>query len=92
MKDKSPFSSRNGGPQITLFDVARPNNEGYLFKDMFLHTKEDRYKKVFLNLCDGLVRRQHENGFWMDFDPNDLKTGKIHPRFNIWNAESLLAG
>ena len=92
MKDKSPFSSRNSGPQITLFDVARPNNEGYLFRDMFLHTKNESYKKVFVNLCDGLVRRQHENGFWMDFDPNDLKTGKIHPRFNIWNAESLLAG
>ena len=92
MKDKSPFSSRNGGPQITLFDVARPNNEGYLFKDMFLHTKDAQYKKVFLNLCDGLVRRQHDNGFWMDFDPNDPKTGKIHPRFNLWNAESLLEG
>lgn len=92
MKDKSPFESRNGGPQITLFDVARPNNEGSLFKDMFLHTKDERYKKVFLNLCDGLVRRQHANGFWMDFDPNDPKTGKIHPRFNLWNAESLLEG
>lgn len=92
MKDKSPFESRNGGPQITLFDVARPNNEGYLFKDMFLHTKDERYKQVFLNLCDGLVRRQHANGFWMDFDPNDPKTGKIHPRFNLWNAESLLEG
>ncbi len=92
MKDKSPFGARNGGAQSTLFDVARPNNEGYLFKDMFLHTKEDRYKKVFLNLCDGLVKRQHENGFWMDFDPNDPNTGKIHPRFNLWNAESLLEG
>ena len=92
MKDKSPFTSRNGGPQITLFDVARPNNEGYLFKDMFLHTKEEQYKKVFLNLCDGLVKRQHENGFWMDFDPNEPKTGRIHPRFNLWNAESLLEG
>ena len=28
----------------------------------------------------------------MDFDPNDPKTGKIHPRFNLWNAESLLEG
>ncbi len=92
MKDKSPFSSRNGGPKITLFDVARPNNEGYLFKDMYTHTKNENYKKVFVNLCDGLVKRQHENGFWMDFDPNDPKTGKIHPRFNIWNAESLLEG
>ena len=92
MKDKSPFSSRNGGAKITLLDVARPNNEGYLFKDMYAHTKNEKYKKVFVNLCDGLVRRQHENGFWMDFDPNDPKTGKIHPRFNIWNAESLLEG
>jgi rhamnogalacturonyl hydrolase YesR len=92
MKDKSPFKARQGDGKAALFDVARPNNEGFLFKDMYLHTKDERYKKVFLNLCDGLVKRQHDNGFWMDFDPNDPKTGKIHPRFNLWNAESLLEG
>lgn len=92
MRDKSPFKARQGEGKASLFDVARPNNEGYLFKDMYLHTKDERYKKVFLNLCDGLVKRQHDNGFWMDFDPNDPKTGKIHPRFNLWNAESLLEG
>jgi hypothetical protein len=28
----------------------------------------------------------------MDFSPNDAKSGLVHPRFNVWYAESLLDG
>ncbi|RME95757.1 MAG: hypothetical protein D6772_12760, partial [Bacteroidetes bacterium] len=45
---------------------------------------------AFLEVCDGLVDRQSENGWWMDFEPNDKRTGKVHARFNTWNAEALL--
>ncbi len=76
----------------TLTDVARPNNEGYLFADMFEFTKKEEYKKVFLDLCESLVEKQGPEGLWMDFTPNDKERGSFHPRFNLWYAESLIKG
>ena len=64
--------------------------KGYLWKDIFEFTGEERYKNAFLEICDGLLASQSENGFWMDFEPNDPNTGKIHARFNTWNAEALI--
>ncbi|MBV6645582.1 MAG: glycoside hydrolase family 88 protein [Cyclobacteriaceae bacterium] len=89
-KNKSPHHPDELNPSIT--QVARPNNEGYFFKDLYRYTGEARYKDIFINLCESLLKRQYDNGFWMDFEPNDLENrgGKIHPRFNIWNAESLV--
>jgi uncharacterized protein YyaL (SSP411 family) len=78
--------------QQSLNDVARPNNEGSLYKDMYEYTKNPKYKEVFLNLCNCLVRTQGPEGLWMQFSPNDEAGGKIHPRFNLWNAESLIEG
>ena len=76
----------------SLNDVARPNNEGSLYKDMFEYSKNPKHKEVFLNLCDCLVRTQGPEGLWMQFTPNHEATGGIHPRFNLWNAESLIEG
>jgi rhamnogalacturonyl hydrolase YesR len=75
-----------------LNDVARPNNEGYLFRDMYEFTHNEKYKKVFLRLCESLVEKQGPEGLWMDFTPNDKETGMFHPRFNLWYAESLIRG
>ncbi|MEM8508788.1 MAG: hypothetical protein AAF717_13205 [Bacteroidota bacterium] len=88
-KDKSPHAQHQGH-EITIKQVARPNAEGYVWKDMFEFTGEEQYKNAFLEICDGLVTSQSKNGFWMDFEPNDPKTGKIHARFNTWNAEALV--
>lgn len=88
-KDKSPHEQHQADP-ITIKQVARPNAEGYLWKDMYEHTGEEAYKTAYLELCDGLLEKQSDNGFWMDFEPNNPKTGKIHARFNTWNAEALL--
>jgi uncharacterized protein YyaL (SSP411 family) len=74
----------------TLYDVARPNNEGSLFLDMFKYTKEEKYKTAFINLSNSLVEKQGKEGLWMDFTPNDKRDHSIHPRFNLWYAESLL--
>lgn len=75
-----------------LFDVARPNNEGSLYKDMFEFTGDEKYKKLFIELCESLVEKQGDAGVWMDFMPNDKATGVVHPRFSLWYAESLLEG
>lgn len=73
-----------------LNDVARPNNEGSMYLDMYKFTGNEKYKQVFLNLCNSLVEKQGEEGLWMDFIPNNKATHAIHPRFNLWYAESLL--
>lgn len=78
------------GDSLPLYLLARPNNEGFLYKDMYLHSGKSLYRDVFLNLSNSLLEKQHENGLWMDFHPNYAPSGKIHPRFNIWYAESLL--
>lgn len=89
LKDKSPHKQHEG-KEITLQMVARPNVEGFLFLDMYRFTQNVAYKTAFLEQCDYLVANQSENGFWMNFEPNNPETGQIHPRFNIWNAEALL--
>lgn len=75
-----------------LFDVARPNNEGSLFKDMYEYTGEELYRNVFIDLCESLIEKQGPEGLWMDFMPNFKEAGTFHPRFNLWYAESLLEG
>lgn len=80
------------GDDLPLHLVTRPNNEGFLFGDMYLHTHNKLYLDVFRNLCNSLVEKQSPNGFWMDYHPNNVRQNKIHPRFNIWYAESLIKG
>lgn len=89
-KEWSPFWSDRKNQ--VLNDVARPNNEGSIYKDMFEYTGKEEYKNLFIDLCESLVEKQGEEGLWMDFTPNDKTEGSFHPRFNIWYAESLLEG
>lgn len=88
--ENSPFWK--GKKHQTLDDVARPNNEGFMFRDMYYFTHNEKYKKLFLEICDGLVKMQGPDGLWMQFMPNDKAAGVFHPRFNLWYAESLLKG
>jgi hypothetical protein len=90
MKSRSPFWPEKR--EQVLFDVARPNNEGSLYKDMFTYTGDERFKRVFLALCDSLVSKQGAEGLWMEFTPNHQAKGSFHPRFNLWYAESLIDG
>ncbi|MDZ7401112.1 MAG: glycoside hydrolase family 88 protein [candidate division KSB1 bacterium] len=90
MKENSPFWPEK--KQQQLYDVARPNNEGSLFKDMYEFTQNEKYRQVFIELCESLVEKQGEEGLWMDFMPNHKEDGSFHPRFNLWYAESLLDG
>lgn len=90
MKEKSPFWPDK--KEQKLFDVARPNNEGYIFKDMYEYTKDEKYKKMFIEICESLVEKQGPEGVWMDFMPNDKTEGSYHPRFPLWYAESLIEG
>ena len=88
LKDNSPFWPEKLNQ--TLFDVARPNTEGSLFLDIYNYTGREEFREAFINLCNSLVDKQGPEGLWMDFTPNDKEDGSFHPRYNLWNAESLL--
>ena len=88
LKNYSPFWEDKENP--ALFDVARPNNEGSLFLDMYRYTHVEEYRRVFITLCESLLKLQGPEGLWMDFSPNNKASGSVHPRFNLWYAESLL--
>ena len=90
MKEYSPFWPDKENQD--LYDVARPNNEGSLFLDMYEYTGNEEYKAAFIILCNSLVDLQGPEGLWMDFMPNDKESGSVHPRFNLWYAESLIYG
>ncbi len=90
MKENSPFWPDK--EEQGLWDVARPNNEGSLFLDMYEYTGNEEYKEAFIILCNSLVEKQGPEGLWMDFMPNHRETGSVHPRFNLWYAESLIDG
>ncbi len=90
MKEWSPFWEAKKNQ--TLNDVARPNNEGSLYKDMYEYTRNEKYRKLFIDLCESLLEKQGPEGIWMQFTPNNKDEGYFHPRFNIWYAESLLEG
>ena len=88
--ENSPFHSNKENQ--TLYDVARPNNEGFLFYDMYLFTGSNKYRDAFITLCNSLVDRQDAFGLWMQFMPNHAEATSFHPRFNLWYAESLIKG
>lgn len=90
MKEWSPFWEERDAQ--TLNDVARPNNEGSLYKDMYEYTGDEKYRDIFLEICESLIEKQGSEGIWMDFTPNNKEKGYFHPRFNLWYAESLLEG
>jgi rhamnogalacturonyl hydrolase YesR len=90
LKESSPFWPEK--KKQALNDVARVNNEGSIYKDMYEYTGNGKYKEVFLNLCRSLVEKQGPEGLWMQFTPNNAAKGSFHPRFNLWNAESLIEG
>ncbi len=87
--DRSPHHATR---PASLYQVARPNIEGSLYLDAYAHSQQADFRQAFLRTLDSAVERQHANGFWMDFEPNDPARGQVHPRFNLWYAEALLRG
>lgn len=88
VKTYSPTHKGVTNPKIT--QTARPNIEGFLFKDMCLHKRQQHWCNRFIAQARAALARQNAQGLWMDFEPNNPDTGDVHPRFNLWNAEALL--
>ena len=90
LKEYSPFWK--GKKDQKLFDVSRPNTEGYLFKDAYEFSGDEKFKEAYINLCNSLVEKQGPEGVWMQFMPNFAERHSFHPRFSLWYAESLIEG
>jgi len=88
LKENSPF--HQGKENQSLEDVSRPNTEGSPFKDAYEFTKDMKFKKAHILLCNSLIEKQDKDGLWMQYMPNDKEESSFHPRFNLWYAESLL--
>jgi hypothetical protein len=90
LKEKSPFWKDK--PNQQLFDVSRPNTEGWLFMDAYEFSGDNKFKEAYINLCNSLVEKQGKEGVWMQFMPNFVEEQSFHPRFSLWYAESLVKG
>lgn len=88
LKESSPFWKNK--KEQSLFDVSRPNTEGWLFKDAFEFSGDVKFKEAFINLCNSLIEKQGPEGVWMNFMPNSVEASSFHPRFSLWYAESLI--
>jgi hypothetical protein len=88
LKEYSPFWKDK--KEQKLFDVSRPNTEGWLFKDAYEFSGDKKFKDAFIILCNSLVEKQGVEGVWMQFMPNFALEHSFHPRFSLWYAESLI--
>jgi hypothetical protein len=88
LKEYSPFWKDK--KEQKLFDVSRPNTEGWLFKDAYEFSGDKKFKDAFILLCNSLVEKQGPEGVWMQFMPNFAAEHSFHPRFSLWYAESLI--
>lgn len=74
----------------SLYDVSRPNTEGWIFLDAYDFSKNKAFLDAHINLSNSLVKLEDKNGLWMQFMPNFAAENSFHPRFNLWYAESLI--
>lgn len=88
LKDHSPFW--DGKEKQTLFDVSRPNTEGWIFADAYEFSRDEKFKQAHINLSNSLIEKQGPEGVWMRFMPNSAEEHSFHPRFSLWYAESLV--
>ena len=87
-KTNSPFWKEK--KEQTLYDISRPNTEGWIFLDAYEFSKNKAFLDAHLNLSNSVVKLQDANGLWMQFMPNSAAENSFHPRFNLWYAESLM--
>lgn len=88
--DRSPHYRDIAPSEIKITQVARPNSEGYLFADMCRFRVDPTFCDVFLDVAEKKIAWQSVSGAWMDFEPNNIETGQVHPRMNVWYAEAQL--
>ncbi len=90
LKEYSPFWAQKDKKEQKLYDVSRPNTEGWLFKDAYEFSGDAKFREAYLNLCNSLIELQGPEGVWMSFMPNFIEEQSFHPRFSLWYAESLI--
>jgi len=55
-----------------------------VFQTAFQLTKDEKYKKCFLENIDRLLKEEYPEGNWIDTPPSSRASGKLHPRHAFW--------
>ena len=82
--------SEGGRPLTGIAQPFRSQIEGSLFLQAYQHTKDEALLAGFIAQADATVGYQDEYGLWMLWTPNEISTGYLHPRYNLWYAFSLV--
>lgn len=69
---------------------GRPLLDSGTFLLGYRHFRVPRYKKIFLETADRLVRDEDPQGNWLYYSPCNPKRGTVHPRQAYWWGRPLL--
>ncbi len=70
---------------------GRPLLDDGVFMKAYRHTGEKRFRTIFLETADRLVRDQNPPGNWIDYAPASATAARIHPRHAYWWSRPMLA-
>jgi hypothetical protein len=77
------FTNKDNAP-------GRPLVEHGVFLKGYRHFRNPRFKKIFLEAADRLLRDEDPPGNWLHYSPNNPKRGTVHPRMAYWWGRPLL--
>lgn len=75
-------------------EKARPTNDDAVFGHAYLEFKDERYKQIFKEVADRLIKDEDPLGNWMKYPPCRPEVfegrGRIHPRHAWWWGYPML--
>ncbi|MCW4020701.1 MAG: hypothetical protein NWF14_05695 [Candidatus Bathyarchaeota archaeon] len=64
--------------------IGRPLLDDGVFLKGYYKTGDERFRQIFFEVADRLLRDEHPSGNWVRYPPCNVKTGSIHPRHAYW--------
>ncbi|OHB53510.1 MAG: hypothetical protein A2Y12_18025 [Planctomycetes bacterium GWF2_42_9] len=88
-EDKSLFIDlyKNGEVVPSAYrgdELGRPLADDAIFLKVGRICKNDRLVEIFYKVLARLIKDENPAGNWVKYEPNDVRTGKIHPRHAYW--------
>lgn len=63
---------------------GRPLNDDSVFLKAYNLTKKEKYKEVFWEIIERLMKEENPPGNWIKYHPCNSRKGYIHPRHAFW--------
>lgn len=77
---------------IELFPgPGRPLNDDAILLRVYKRTQDERFRSVFYEIADRLLRDEHPAGNWINYAPCNAKSGYMHPRHAYWWGLPMIA-